>query len=565
MRKGISEQVGNIISSSAAAASNDAGSNVVIQAGAGDGTGNGGDVIINAGAGAAKGIINFSNSLLKNVLDPVALQDGATKNYVDTVVSAINTFNFVGGFDASIEVNFPAADNGDFYRVTGTGTVNGIPLAIGDDIICTVDATPLGTPANYIVISNSIGAASETVAGIAEIATAAEVNAGLDNTRIVSPAGLNSFDGTANIVTLGTVTVGNVDAIISAASEILAGKVQLATQVETDTGTNDTKAITPLKLATYVAAEKSSAGNGMTQNGQLIDLGGALTADAIFSGAFDVKFGTPLAKIVNVEADVTGLISLQNTGGAASHEFTATTGLGYLRHVGASDTFTFQVASSGATILATDGASTVSSVIDTNSWTVTGPAAFPGVQYAADYSASFTNRSLVDKEYVDDSIALAGGGDMLATVYDPSNISEQLVGLTATQTLSNKTLDATNNTIANLDTTMFATNVIDIDDTLTANSDLRIPTQQAVKAYVDNNTATFPSKFTQTFVDGDLTAGAITINHNLGEQYPVITIVDGDNTMIIADEITFGSTNAFTLDLSSYGTLVGTYKITVIG
>lgn len=34
----------------------------------------------------------------------------------------------------------------------------------------------------------------------------------------------------------------------------------------------------------------------------------------------------------------------------------------------------------------------------------------------------------------------AGSGDMLAATYDPANISEQVVGLTATQTLTNKTL-----------------------------------------------------------------------------------------------------------------------------
>jgi hypothetical protein len=44
------------------------------------------------------------------------------------------------------------------------------------------------------------------------------------------------------------------------------------------------------------------------------------------------------------------------------------------------------------------------------------------------------------KKYVDDNIASAGGGDMMKTTYDPANISEQLVGLTATQTLTNKTL-----------------------------------------------------------------------------------------------------------------------------
>ncbi len=34
----------------------------------------------------------------------------------------------------------------------------------------------------------------------------------------------------------------------------------------------------------------------------------------------------------------------------------------------------------------------------------------------------------------------AGGGDMTSSIYDPANINEQLVGLTATQTITNKTL-----------------------------------------------------------------------------------------------------------------------------
>lgn len=44
----------------------------------------------------------------------------------------------------------------------------------------------------------------------------------------------------------------------------------------------------------------------------------------------------------------------------------------------------------------------------------------------------------------------SGTGDMIAATYDPATISEQLVGLTATQTLTNKTIDADNNTISNI-------------------------------------------------------------------------------------------------------------------
>ena len=37
-------------------------------------------------------------------------------------------------------------------------------------------------------------------------------------------------------------------------------------------------------------------------------------------------------------------------------------------------------------------------------------------------------------------VAQSGGGDMSASTYDPATIAEQLVGLTASQTLTNKTL-----------------------------------------------------------------------------------------------------------------------------
>lgn len=56
-----------------------------------------------------------------------------------------------------------------------------------------------------------------------------------------------------------------------------------------------------------------------------------------------------------------------------------------------------------------------------------------------------------------------------------------------TETLTNKTIDAkgTGNNIQNIDIANFATGVVDTDTDLTANSDAKIPTQRAVKTYVD--------------------------------------------------------------------------------
>lgn len=53
------------------------------------------------------------------------------------------------------------------------------------------------------------------------------------------------------------------------------------------------------------------------------------------------------------------------------------------------------------------------------------------------------------------------------------------------KTLTNKIINASNNTISNLTTAMFATNVVDTDVTLAANSDTRLASQKAAKAYVD--------------------------------------------------------------------------------
>lgn len=55
----------------------------------------------------------------------------------------------------------------------------------------------------------------------------------------------------------------------------------------------------------------------------------------------------------------------------------------------------------------------------------------------------------------------------------------------ASVALTNHAFDASLNTLSKLDTTMFATNVIDTDVALTANSNTRLPTQAAVKAAIN--------------------------------------------------------------------------------
>ena len=55
----------------------------------------------------------------------------------------------------------------------------------------------------------------------------------------------------------------------------------------------------------------------------------------------------------------------------------------------------------------------------------------------------------------------SAGGDMAASTYDPATVSEQLAGLTATQTLTNKSIDADNNTVTNIGLAEFDTDTGD--------------------------------------------------------------------------------------------------------
>jgi hypothetical protein len=76
---------------------------------------------------------------------------------------------------------------------------------------------------------------------------------------------------------------------------------------------------------------------------------------------------------------------------------------------------------------------------------------------------------------------------MRSVVYDPAGITEQLVGLIATQTLTNKTM-----TSVVLNTGVSGTAILDEDD-MVSDSATKLATQQSIKAYVDSGDTTFAS------------------------------------------------------------------------
>lgn len=71
--------------------------------------------------------------------------------------------------------------------------------------------------------------------------------------------------------------------------------------------------------------------------------------------------------------------------------------------------------------------------------------------------------------------------------------------------------------------------------------------------------------FRQAFTSTSLTAGILTVTHNIGNQYCQVQIFDNANKRIEADDYTATNTTVMTVDLSSYGAIAGTWNVVVVG
>ena len=68
-----------------------------------------------------------------------------------------------------------------------------------------------------------------------------------------------------------------------------------------------------------------------------------------------------------------------------------------------------------------------------------------------------------------------------------------------------------------------------------------------------------------TFVNDDLTAGVLAIAHNLNVATVLVQIFDESNQMVLPDLLTLTGANDTSVDLSSYGTIAGTWSYIIFG
>ena len=142
-------------------------------------------------------LANVSTDLTTNSGSTAVPTAAAVKSYVDANVAGLG--NLEGGWDASVG-SFPVGSSptagtksGDYWYVTVAGTVDGEAFAIGDLIVAKINAASTTSKADWIRLEVNRDQATETVLGLAEIATQAEVNTGTDDQRIVTPLKLKTY------------------------------------------------------------------------------------------------------------------------------------------------------------------------------------------------------------------------------------------------------------------------------------------------------------------------------------------------------------------------------------
>ena len=200
----------------------------------------------------------------------VKLKNSITKDLWPAVGSAQFGEIFVNAHDESAQLQIKVTDGagGDEMRSVGgiIARATEPPSALNGTVWYDITAKDLKLRDAGAWLLLSAASASESVKGIAEIATQLEVDSGSDDERIVTPAKLNTYV---------TAAIGAIPSIVDA-SETDKGIAEIATQTEVDAFIDDTRIVTPAKLKKYIHWDHS--GNGVVPRNLADDVyvGGAV-------------------------------------------------------------------------------------------------------------------------------------------------------------------------------------------------------------------------------------------------------------------------------------------------
>lgn len=195
----------------------------------------------------------------------------------DQIQSAINAavsggVTYQGGYDANtntpdLDVTTPAVGvlKGYMYTVTAAGTFFTEQVSIGDVLIAEVDSP--ASLADWTIVERNLNSATETSEGTTEIATQAEVDAGTDDFRYVTPLKLATWFANQQGVVKFAVDLDSADPNVT---RVFSGGQTTFTVTHNLNTTDTIQSVKEIATGEEVIAE--------------IDNTGANTMDVIFNG-----------------------------------------------------------------------------------------------------------------------------------------------------------------------------------------------------------------------------------------------------------------------------------------
>jgi phage-related tail fiber protein len=69
---------------------------------------------------------------------------------------------------------------------------------------------------------------------------------------------------------------------------------------------------------------------------------------------------------------------------------------------------------------------------------------------------------------------------------------------------------------------------------------------------------------TQTFDNSDLVAGLLSVVHPLNKKYVSVILTDNTDRIFVPDQVLYIDTDELQIDMTSFGTITGTYTLTLL-
>lgn len=203
---------------------------------------------------------------------------------------------------------------GNINLASPGATIDGITMVVGDRFLARAQTLPED---NGVYVYN--GAAVAATRAL-DFNAASEVNNALVPVAEGSDAGI-TFRQTATSPVIGTdpITFIVFGTSVPSASETIEGKIEIATQAEVNAGTDDLRAITPLKLANYSGLIKKVAATIGDGSATQFDVTHNLGTDDLHIEVYDLT--TKESVLVDMKRQSTNVVRLNFNVAPTSNQF----------------------------------------------------------------------------------------------------------------------------------------------------------------------------------------------------------------------------------------------------